>query len=47
MMIYTTERHEQVYQHMDSTHRLLTQGRNKQISNYERRSEANMSVGTG
>ena len=35
-MIYATERHEQVYQHMDRTRRLLPQRRNKQISNSER-----------
>ena len=46
-MIYATERHEQVYQHMESNPRLLPQSRNKQIGNYERRSEANVSVGTG
>jgi len=46
-MIYATERHEQMYQLVDSTHRLLTHRRNKQISNYERRSEENVSVGTG
>jgi hypothetical protein len=44
MMIYAMERHEQMYQHTDSTHRLLPQRRNQQISNYERRSEANVLV---
>ena len=47
MVIYATELHEQMYKHVESTYRLLTQHRNQQISNYEQRYEENVSVDTG